>query len=128
MKCFNKEGSKTVCNCFILVSPGLLQSMLDSVLPAWLLMFDWSYRTVQMEHHFNFEKLKLCKLKHWNIETLKIETLKFEIWNFLLSKKGQSTAASRRDNTDPDLYIYIWNWNRFAVYWVLEIGQFFKGK
>ena len=72
--------------------------------------------------------LKNWNFVNWNIETLKIETLKFEIWNFLLSKKGQSTAASRRDNTDPDLYIYIWNWNRFAVYWVLEIGQFFKGK
>ena len=73
-------------------------------------------------------KIEILKVESLKIETSKIETLKFEIWNFLLSKKGQSTAASRRDNTDPDLYIYIWNWNRFAVYWVLEIGQFFKGK
>ena len=29
-----RKAVKTVCKCFILVSPGLLQSMLDSVLPA----------------------------------------------------------------------------------------------
>ena len=50
--------------------------------------------------------LKLWNFENWNFENWNFENWNFEIWNFLLYKIGQSTAASRRGNTDKKLRSY----------------------
>ena len=62
---------------FLYFSPGFLNSIFDSALPAWLPICDWSFCTLPMVQQFNYvnSKFVICNFKFW------ICNFKFKILN-----------------------------------------------